>query len=394
MISPPSQDSSHESVHKNDASVPFEDAELASDTAPDNAESSGASVIDNASDLKEAEPNKRIGWFLSPKVWIGLLLLGFIIFVIVDTATTGHVREGVEAFLDWIRDNTVAGFFLFVIGKQRNDSKRAALFALCANAIPAIISDSVSSLLVPCTPVYWVATVFFIPGSILTLGAGFVFSMAFGLAPGVFLGTISVFLGASLGAMASFLLARYLLREQVSRLSSKYAIFQALDMALQENGLKIFVLLRLSPIIPFNAVNYIGGVTAVSFRNYFLALFAILPGTILYVFLGASAGSLADSASSGKDPTVIIIVVAVGAAFGILAIWLTTRYARNELNHALEQRRLEADSEHEEDVEELAVNEDFAGAVEFGLPVDENDKTTVEGAACEESALVCSPLGQ
>lgn len=166
--------------------------------------------------------------------------------------------------------------------------------------------------------------------------------MAFGLGPGLVLGSISVFVGASLGAIASFLLARYLLRNQVGRLSKKYAIFEALDLALKGNGLKIFCLLRLSPIIPFNAVNYIGGVSSVSLRDYVLALFAILPGTVLYVFLGASAGSLADSAGSGSDPTVTIVVIVVGSVLGILAIWLTTRYARKELNRVLEQRQAEA----------------------------------------------------
>ena len=88
------------------------------------------------------------------------------------------------------------------------------------------------------------ATVLFIPGSILTLGAGFVFSMAFGLGGGVVLGTVSVFIGASLGAIIAFLLGRYLLQGQVKKLSNKYAIFEALNLALEHNGLKIFLLLR------------------------------------------------------------------------------------------------------------------------------------------------------
>ena len=90
-------------------------------------------------------------------------------------------------------------------------------------------------------------------------------------------------------------------------------------------------LLRLSPIIPFNAINYIAGVTAISLMNYCLALFAILPGTILYVFLGASAGSLADSANSNDNMTVTIVVIVVGIVFGIGAVALTSFYAKKEL---------------------------------------------------------------
>jgi len=186
--------------------------------------------------------------------------------------------------------------------------------------------------------VYFLATVLFVPGSILTLGAGFTFSATFGLGAGVVLGAVSVFVGASLGAIVAFLLARYLLRKPVRRLTERYALFEAIDAALQTNGLKIFILLRLSPVIPFNVFNYLGGVSSVTFRDYFLALFFILPGTTLFVFLGASAGSIAESASSGNDPTVTIVVVVVGAVLGIGTIWLTTRYARKELQRILEER--------------------------------------------------------
>jgi uncharacterized membrane protein YdjX (TVP38/TMEM64 family) len=242
------------------------------------------------------------------KTMFGLLLLAVIVFVIVDTATMGYVKDSVESFLEWVKDNPVPGIFLFSV-------------------------------------VYFVATVLWIPGSILTLGAGFVFSSAFGLGGGVVLGTCSVFVGASLGATASFLLARYLLRESVSKLTSKYDILKALDGALQENGLKIFILLRLSPIIPFNAVNYIGVVTPVSLAHYVLALIAILPGTVLYVFLGAAADSLAAGADASADGRVLtFVVVGVGAFFGVLAIWLTTRLARKELNRIVDERRLSTNS--------------------------------------------------
>ena len=92
---------------------------------------------------------------------------------------------------------------------------------------------------------YVVATLLFIPGSLLTLGAGFVFSMALhGLGVGILVGTLSVVIGASIGAVLAFVLGRYLLLDQVRKLSKKYAIFEALNVALETNGLKIFILLR------------------------------------------------------------------------------------------------------------------------------------------------------
>lgn len=336
---------------EDESEAPLEDVEIdedptktpprargaSTDSMEDSSSSSSSNEEESTSDPTE-EKKTILQRIFSFKLLIGLLLVGFVIFVIIDSTTTKHVRSGVEIFLDWIEDNPVEGFFVFVLGESYSlNPKVSRSRQWCCSPALSCLAETV----------YLAATVLFVPGAVLTLGAGFVFSMAFGLGGGVALGSLSVFLGASLGAIASFLLGRFLLRGQIEKLSKKYVTFQAIDNALKDNGLKIFVLLRLSPIIPFNVINYIAGVSSVSFRDYVLALFAIIPGTVLYVFLGASAGSLADSASSGGDPTVTIIIVVIGAVFGILAIWLTTRYARQELNKVLEdRRRAEADGEH------------------------------------------------
>ena len=171
------------------------------------------------------------------------------------------------------------------------------------------------------------------PGSILTLGSGFVFANAFGLGLGLLFSTIAVFVGAASGSIISFLLGRYLFRNCVINISKQYQVFGAVDSALEIQGLKIMILLRLSPLIPFNAINYILGVTSVPLRDYALACFAMLPGTILYTFLGSSAGSIVESASSGDGNTVLTtIVVIVGAVFGVLSILATTYYAKKQLN--------------------------------------------------------------
>jgi len=235
------------------------------------------------------------------KAITALAFIGLVIFVIIDYQTNGYVRDFISNFLVWVESNPAKGVFAFMA-------------------------------------VYIVATVLFVPGSILTLGSGFVFANAFGLGIGVLLATVAVFVGASIGALMAFLLGRYLLRNWVKTLTHKYKIFQAIDKALEEKGLRIMILLRLSPIIPFNALNYICGVTSVSFKDYALACFGMLPGTVLYVFLGTSAGALANVGSSGSSKAVTITTVVVGLVFGIGAIALTTRYAKKELNKILEQQ--------------------------------------------------------
>ena len=263
-------------------------------------------------ELSEEEQARRRCAFYQ-KIVIALVLVGIIVFVIVDSLTNGYVRDGVNTFLEWIQANPGPGVVAFAI-------------------------------------VYFVATVLFIPGSILTLGSGFVFSASFGLGIGVLLGSLAVFVGASAGAIVSFLLGRYLLRDSVSKLSMKYSIFQALDNALETKDLRIMILLRLSPIIPFNAINYIAGVSALKFVSYLWSLFAIIPGTVLYVFLGASASSLADSAmSDDSNSTVTIVVVVVGVVFGFLAIALTSYYARQELNKVVAQRQTEETNQNNEE---------------------------------------------
>ena len=189
-----------------------------------------------------------------------------------------------------------------------------------------------------------VCPVLFIPGAILTLGAGFVFANAYGLALGVLLGTFSVFVGASTGAILSFLISRYVCREWAKRLFHSFAIFEAIDSCMADKGFRIMALLRLSPIVPFTPLNYVAGVTSISFWHNTLAMLFMLPGTVLYVFLGASAGSLADSSGSGgNNKTVTIVVIVLGTVFGVAALWLTSHYARKELNHMVEARQTQVD---------------------------------------------------
>lgn len=133
--------------------------------------------------------------------------------------------------------------------------------------------------------VYILATVLFVPGSILTLGAGAVF--------GVVEGAIAVLVGATLGATAAFGVGRYLARGWVARRIEDRPTFKVIDQAVAAEGFKIVLLTRLSPVFPFNLLNYAFAVTQVSLKDFVLGSMGMLPGTILYVYLGSLAGNLA-----------------------------------------------------------------------------------------------------
>ncbi len=137
---------------------------------------------------------------------------------------------------------------------------------------------------------YIPATVFFIPGSILTLGAGALF--------GVVVGTVAVSLGSTLGSTAAFLVGRFFAREWVAQKVAGNAKFAALDAAVGDQGFKIVLLTRLSPAFPYNMLGYMYGITNVKLLHYVVASWiGMLPGTVLYVYLGALAGSVAKAAA-------------------------------------------------------------------------------------------------
>lgn len=132
---------------------------------------------------------------------------------------------------------------------------------------------------------YGLATVVLIPGTLLTLGAGVVF--------GVVWGSIYVFVGATLGATLAFLIGRYFARGWVAQRIEGSTKFSAIDEAVAKEGLKIVVLTRLSPIFPFIFLNYALSLTQVSLKDYVFGSIGMIPGTIMYVYIGSLVGNIA-----------------------------------------------------------------------------------------------------
>ncbi len=143
---------------------------------------------------------------------------------------------------------------------------------------------------------YIVVCILMLPGSIPTLGAGVLF--------GVVKGSVAVSIGSTLGATCAFLIGRYLARNWVSGKIAGNEKFKAIDEAVASQGWKIVLLTRLSPIFPFNLLNYAFGLTKVSLKHYFFASWVgMIPGTIMYVYIGSLAGDLVKLGTGQRTRT-------------------------------------------------------------------------------------------
>jgi pyruvate/2-oxoglutarate dehydrogenase complex dihydrolipoamide dehydrogenase (E3) component/uncharacterized membrane protein YdjX (TVP38/TMEM64 family) len=174
---------------------------------------------------------------------------------------------------------------------------------------------------------YVLCTVLLIPASIITLGAGTLFGLKTGF--------IVVVVGANLGALCSFLLARTFLREKVARWARENSKFRFLDEAIGRQGFKMVLLTRLSPIFPFILLNYFLGLTAVRTGAYVLAnLIGMLPAMFLLVYIGAAARDAIEGPTDTSADFYQQILKYVGLLATIAVVVMVTRIARRSLREA------------------------------------------------------------
>jgi len=182
--------------------------------------------------------------------------------------------------------------------------------------------------------VYVGAAVLLLPASVLTLGAGFVW--------GPFVGLAVVLPSATVAATVAFFLGRTVARGWVQRRMADNPRFRAIDEAVGSGGFRLVLLLRLSPLFPFNLLNYMLGLTRVSPRDFILGSFiGMAPGTFMYLYLG----SLVTSASqllSGERPSAGPVGIALSAvgliATIVVTVWVT-RTARAALTKTLAEKK-------------------------------------------------------
>ena len=221
-----------------------------------------------------------------------LLLIGAV-FALVLAVRFIPGRELIHTVLDWISSQGLLGYLAFFL-------------------------------------LYVAASVFLIPASILTLGAGFVF--------GVVRGSLLVSASSTAGAVAAFLVGRYLARGRVASWLESDPRFDALDRAVARQGWKIVAMVRLSPLFPFILVNYAFGLTRIGLRDYALASWlGMAPATLLFVYLGSLAEELALAGVGARSRTPLEwVFYAAGLAATVAVAFYVTRLARAALAKNLE----------------------------------------------------------
>ena len=177
---------------------------------------------------------------------------------------------------------------------------------------------------------YVSAVVLMLPGSILTLGAGYLFGLGYGFAIVSFASTV--------GATCAFLVGRFFAREWVAGKLSAMPRFSALDRAVGARGAAVVLLTRLSPAFPFTLLNYALGLTQVPLKTYVLVSWlGMMPGTLLYVYLGSIAQNL-TAVFSGElaESPVGNTLLYLGLAATLVLTVLITRFASGALDQHLD----------------------------------------------------------
>ncbi|KAG7357960.1 SNARE associated golgi protein [Nitzschia inconspicua] len=242
-------------------------------------------------------------------------------------------------------------------------------------------------------------------GTPLTLGCGYIYRGVYGWKLGLFVSTVVSMAGSTLGAVCCFLLGRYLMRDTVKRWVRNYPLFDAIDVAASQHGLKIMAMLYLTPVLPLGLVSYACGTTTMDVSAFALAKIASLPLYLLYTFIGASAhsfiqrGAATDGGSGGgggggigksvsaeaKKLEENQFLLIAGLVLSVVMMTLITRHIRKELMKILDQQKKEkvgADNAPLLDVDADDVDEK---TMEMGLTSRSRRKTNSNKGGAKET---------
>ena len=176
---------------------------------------------------------------------------------------------------------------------------------------------------------YVAASVTLAPAFFLTVAAGAMF--------GVWRGTLIVFVGASLGASAVYVLGLPISRSRLMARVTRDRRVAAVRDAVAGQGAWVMFLLRLSPLVPFNILNYALALSGVRYLDFAIALVGMIPAIVMYTYYGKVVGDVAALAAGVSPPRgpEYYVLLAVGLVAIIISTTMITRAARR----AVERQR-------------------------------------------------------
>jgi len=131
----------------------------------------------------------------------------------------------------------------------------------------------------------------------------------------------TVYVAAVSGSTCAFLLGRFVFRDFLQRRYKDYKLFRAIDKAVASEGWRLVFLLRLCPLAPFTILNYTFGITSIKLLHFAIGGFGMLPGAVVYVFVGTTISNIADAVDGNYDGGYIyIVMLVVGTLLGVFAV--------------------------------------------------------------------------
>ena len=251
----------------------------------------------------------RKPWYYKPINWLKLNLIFFLLALLISgLSQPAMLWNLLQIFLEWMEGHLLSGSFVFI-----------TLYIIC------------DLLMLPCL--------------IFTLGAGFVYcNVLHSMIRGLFLSTFIVVISELIGSTIAFLLARYLLRKTIKKIASKYPKFTLIDKAVKKHGFKVTLLFRMSPVTPYNLLNYFMGLTSVRFIDYSMAAIGILPNFFLCCLVGGSIHHIYQLSQIDITSNIpLLIGTIIGILFIIFLIIYGTRFIRRELAKISIQMKQEQD---------------------------------------------------
>ena len=184
---------------------------------------------------------------------------------------------------------------------------------------------------------YGIAAVVLAPAFLLTVTAGAIWGMT---------GVIYVMLGATLGAVLAFYSGRYFVRQFVERYVQRHPRLAAIDRAVEVEGFRLVLLLRMSPIVSYVLLNYVLGISRVRFREYLAGSIGMLPTATAYVYAGKVIGDVASIAGGAATPRgpLWYAAITVGLIATIVASLLIARAAARQVAGFRDQARNHPDT--------------------------------------------------